>query len=112
MMGSGLTKEAQNECVFCYENMLPGDRICQLACHPKHKFHEACYDSFSTHFEANGYPFLCPLCRAPVDKSKVTRHVMAKPGAALTAAEENEKAMAYEMSLMNNAKHMGVNDAL
>ena len=74
-----LNKGEQYECVFCYEDMLPGDRVCQLACHEKHQFHEGCYNNFTKHFEANSSLLLCPLCRTPVDKDAVIKKELAKP---------------------------------
>ena len=55
-----------------------GESIVQLACHPEHQFHKQCYDEFVEYFEKQGTPLLCPLCRSPVDKSKVTEKKLAQ----------------------------------
>ena len=68
-----LTKSQRGECSLCYEEMLPGDTIIQLACYETHKFHEACYNNFAEFSEKNNTPLLCPLCRAPVKQDQIVK---------------------------------------
>ena len=49
------------------------DKVVQLACHVSHQFHEDCYNNFVKHFEEQGQPLNCPLCRSPVAKDKVIK---------------------------------------
>ena len=66
-----LNTDAHKECVICYTDMMPGDRIIQFACHENHQIKEDCYINLVKHFEQNNKTLHCPMCRAPVEKDKV-----------------------------------------
>ena len=51
-----------------------------LACFPTHWLHANCYNDFVKHFETNQMALLCPICRSPVDKTKVAESTVGKDG--------------------------------
>ena len=71
-----LSQSQSGECVFCYEEMANKEKVVQLACYKTHQFHEQCYNNFVEYFEKSQSALLCPLCRAPVDKSQVVKKVL------------------------------------
>ena len=75
------------ECSFCYSNMDFGEEVVQLTCFPDHQFHKECYDSFVKHFESQNQALVCPLCRRPIEKDKVTVKKIARAEPAPSAKE-------------------------
>ena len=65
-----------DDCPICFMTFEPGDKVEVLACHPTHMLHEACYRMFIETNEKNGVNSFCPMCRAPVDKTKTTRKLL------------------------------------
>ena len=55
-----------------------GDKIEVLACHPTHMMHEACYAMFKNSNEQHRKANLCPMCRKPIDESKITKRLLQK----------------------------------
>lgn len=58
--------------------MEAGERVCQLACHETHQFHEGCYNNFISHNAAFSNLKLCPLCRKPIDEEAVIKKIYHK----------------------------------
>jgi hypothetical protein len=66
------------ECSICTMGKLPGDNIFKLGCHETHWLHENCFNDFKSHFAQSGTVLLCPLCRFPVDESKIAKQSVGK----------------------------------
>lgn len=60
-------------CPICTLDFVTGDRIYQLGCHETHVLHESCYDDYAKFNKDKGKSLLCPVCRVPVDDSKVVK---------------------------------------
>ena len=60
-------------CAICAFGFKTSDKAEVLACHPRHLFHQECYIKFVKSWEAKGWKLLCPICRTPIDKSKVVK---------------------------------------
>ena len=61
------------ECCICTMNFENDQKAIVFACHPKHMMHEECYNEFVKSFEGALKPLLCPMCRKPVDKTRVVK---------------------------------------
>jgi len=72
-----------DDCPICFMTFEPEDKVEIFGCHHTHMLHEGCYRMFIETNEKNGVNSYCPMCRAPVDKSKTTRKLLNK-------AEEKE----------------------
>ena len=61
------------ECSICYVEFKPGDKVEVFACHRTHMLHTECFETLKSHAEKKKSPLICPLCREPVDVSKIER---------------------------------------
>lgn len=68
----------ETDCCFCYCHMGAGERVIQAICHEKHQFHEACFNNFLEHNANAPHLKLCPICRVPIDESKLIKKILTK----------------------------------
>ena len=74
-------------CPICTLDFVTGDRIYQLGCHDTHVLHESCFDDYAKFSKDKGKSLLCPVCRIPVDESKLQKSELQIAGAKKTGDE-------------------------
>jgi len=65
-------KEA-TECGICIEDLVAPCPVALLACNENHFFHTECVEGWIEHNKKSNKASSCPLCRIPIDESKMKR---------------------------------------
>ena len=68
----------ENDCPICFESFESDAKVVVLGCNKLHMLHEKCYDMFIMTNTKNGVESVCPMCRAPIDKSAATKKILEK----------------------------------